>query len=948
MKYRFFLLAICFALTQWARAQEPLHVSVILMPPYPSYVDELVSLGNEAIITIQNMDFQTGYDVKLGLTVDGNNGVTLSTRADALPLQPIQVGPGETVMFTGADLTTLYNNYGANDIDYSGITIEQIINDQALPDGLYQMCVRAYGYYTNQPLSSPAPSGCAAPFTVIAVDPPIITLPTQNQNMVAIDPQFVNFSWIPVSAMLPDLRYRIEIMEINEAMQNPYDAFDYPDFLFFQEDNLISNLFLYGPEHPEMTPGTQYAVRVRAYREDGLLNINNQGYSDIVLFTYGDPVVGGGDGDSDDPGGPFDPDGTDDGGDPIVLTHTFPLEGLGDQILDCGANCNVNVSGSGNGTMAVGDMVDIGHFKMLVTGLSGSGPYTGKGVIQPTDYFPVGIKVDFAEIRVNQAKQVVEGSAIAEIRDGTWAQSAWADVRDYTQDFNPSANTMEQAWALASDPNFYLETVQDMHQQIGTSLPFSIGEENQRLQVAGMIFEAERASYALGYFEKLADDIHGERYLAFMGKDLCMTPGGPALGPNEAVLELMEDVRFNLDGKTSLTFKAAKDGRNGTQVFFDCNGFVGISATGLARLDPSTITPVDQQGNALADTVVAPFSAVFTDWSDWIAVVNLANEINGADYYRYAELEGYDFKITQAVVDHSISRNAPEMAFPDLYTGVKSDEWQGVYVKEFALLLPGFIKDYEGENNRSNILGSDILIDHGGFTGRIQAQNVLSKGEGNLGKWHFTIEELEVEIDQNDLRNAKMEGQLKVPILEDPLNYLADVEFTPISGTTHTFMLETTGEYEVPIWFAEATFAPNSGVQVMVSNNVATVEASFHGTISFEETLGEVDKNNLTDIEFTDLVVRNRKTPQGGYVSIGDIGTGLSTEELVVAGFAATLDQIGWNEDNVGDAALVLGVGLSFLGDDSPIGGGTVLRFESKINEYVDSVYNRQIDWYKS
>src|SRR5690606_5446047 len=120
----------------------------------------------------------------------------MHTRADALPSQPIDIGPGETLILSGTELSVIYNNYSENDIEYSGITIEQIINDQSLPDGVYNICIRAYGYFTNEPLSHGSPAGCAVPCSVLSVDPPIITYPLNQQTMIPIDPQLLNINWI--------------------------------------------------------------------------------------------------------------------------------------------------------------------------------------------------------------------------------------------------------------------------------------------------------------------------------------------------------------------------------------------------------------------------------------------------------------------------------------------------------------------------------------------------------------------------------------------------------------------------------------------------------------------------------------------------------------------------------------------------------------------------------
>lgn len=163
---RIFLgLFILFCSATNIHAQQPLNVNVVLTPPYPNNADELINLGEEAIITIHNTDFQNAYEVKLGMTVNGSGGVSINTKEDALPAQSLQVNPGETLILTGTELSSFYNSYTQNDFDFAGITAQEIINDQSLPDGRYTICIRAFDYFTNAPLSAPAPSGCAAPFT---------------------------------------------------------------------------------------------------------------------------------------------------------------------------------------------------------------------------------------------------------------------------------------------------------------------------------------------------------------------------------------------------------------------------------------------------------------------------------------------------------------------------------------------------------------------------------------------------------------------------------------------------------------------------------------------------------------------------------------------------------------------------------------------------------------
>ncbi|MCA1763642.1 MAG: hypothetical protein LC664_11715 [Flavobacteriales bacterium] len=922
--YRILLgLFIIFCSTTNIYAQQPLNVNVVLTPPYPNYADELINLGEEAIITIQNTDFQNAYEVKLGMTVDGSGGVSINTKEDALPAQSLQVNPGETLILTGTELSSFYNSYTQNDFEFSGITAQEIINDQSLPDGLYTVCIRAFDYFTNAPLSAPAPSGCAAPFTVVTIDPPIITNPVNQEIVNPIEPQLLNISWIPVSIALPDLRYRLEMVDVSDGPINPYDAFSTPDFLFFFEEGIFTNSFLYGLEHPALELGNQYAVRVRAYREDGLLNINNQGYSDIVIFTYGEA--------------------DDDESETIILGQTDGTGNLPQQDLDCGGDCNVFVPvGGETGTISPGSTVQIGHFDLYISTASGSGTYTGTGVIQPTDYMPVGIKVSFNNLQVNANNRVISGKATADIRAESWVDQTWSDVNAFGQNQNINFNNLSEAWDAGTDPNFYLENLEAAYQQVGTTLPVLIGSDNHKLQVVGMEFNPGRAAYNLAYFQKINDDVHGERYLSFIGRDLCITPAGPAVGADEASLDLVKDIRFTFDNKTSLTFAAHQTASQGTQVKFDCSGFVGIEASGWARFDPSVIKAVDDEGNQIADTVAAAFTASYTDWADWIAYIDFLNVPqddptagNDDRFFQYQELDDYTLKLTNAYMDHSISDNHPTMVFPENFNGVTSADWQGVYVEEIQMLLPEFIESYESEDKRVSLAGYDLLIDSDGLTGKIEAENVLTQEEGTLGSWKFSLNTISIEITANELHNANFQGSLKIPIIEEPFDYEANVQYLPL-GTLHTFDLNTTGDYTVPVWFAEATLAENSNITVNVAEDLLAVEATLNGTLSFAPVIGDIDKNNLTDITFDDLIIRNKKAPK--YVEIGHIGTGVTAQSLALAGFGAIIDHIEWDEGSAEEAGLLLGVGVDLAGGLGSISGGTELFMKTKIENYADSV----------
>ncbi|HRN35685.1 MAG TPA: hypothetical protein PLL18_02095, partial [Flavobacteriales bacterium] len=203
----------------------PISVSLVLAPPYPLHADEVLDMGDNTLISLQNNNPFESYTLYLGSELDGSNGVNIRTRPEARPQTPIELAPGASLLLSGTELQAFYNNYNESDLLYSGITLEDLINDNALPEGLYTLCVRAYDFLTGLPLSGPSPLGCSAPFVVVTADPPIITSPTNGQELPYTDPAFFTITWIPPSVSAPDLVYRLEMMDITGLPINPYDAF---------------------------------------------------------------------------------------------------------------------------------------------------------------------------------------------------------------------------------------------------------------------------------------------------------------------------------------------------------------------------------------------------------------------------------------------------------------------------------------------------------------------------------------------------------------------------------------------------------------------------------------------------------------------------------------------------------------------------------------------------
>ena len=151
----------------------PLQLNIQINPPYSANYASYFQGPQQMVLTIVN-NSTTTYSIYLAgsvATLDGS--ISVSTNADSpWPGAPLNVPPGSNV-YTGADLQPFAENTNAI---YTGITQQDVING-ILPEGDYQVCLRAYNFNNQQPLSAAEPSGCSNTFTINYPAPPQLLTP---------------------------------------------------------------------------------------------------------------------------------------------------------------------------------------------------------------------------------------------------------------------------------------------------------------------------------------------------------------------------------------------------------------------------------------------------------------------------------------------------------------------------------------------------------------------------------------------------------------------------------------------------------------------------------------------------------------------------------------------------------------------------------------------------
>lgn len=259
-------------------------IKVSILPPYPSKVTDYASRPQQVLIMLRSLN-NLAQDIQLRGTITGDNGVTLQVDPRYRSPSPIHLNGGETRQLNGTDISQLFDY---NQLLFSGISKDNVIRGNGLPEGNYQICIQAFNYTTGQPLSSGEPLGCSNVFPVSNIEPPIILSPFNDQPVSALTTQHFVISWTTPAGAPPATQYTISMVEILDG-RNPNDAIlSATNPLFFQQTVSTTNLLLYGPAMPALTPGRRYALMIAAKDPFNTVTFRNNGRSEVSSFIYGD------------------------------------------------------------------------------------------------------------------------------------------------------------------------------------------------------------------------------------------------------------------------------------------------------------------------------------------------------------------------------------------------------------------------------------------------------------------------------------------------------------------------------------------------------------------------------------------------------------------------------------------------------------------------------------
>ncbi|WP_291911038.1 fibronectin type III domain-containing protein [Chitinophaga sp. CB10] len=279
------LLFTLLLLPLWAAGQinHPVMVNVQLNPPYSLYLSDYAAPDVQRMqvhILLKDLT-ESNYKCRLRVTIEGI-GITIQNKT-GFYVAPFIINGGEMVTLSGADLAPYFDT---RNLVIQGLDNSFTRNGAKLPEGIYRFTVEVMDYNRNTVISN-AGSAMVASFLSY---PPIINLPMANAKVDAMDPQNVLFQWMPrhtasVNAAF-NVVYKFRLVELVPQDRDPNDAMRSLRPIY--ENILQQTSLVYGPGEPALTPGNNYAVQVQAIEADGKDMFVNDGFSEVVKFTYGE------------------------------------------------------------------------------------------------------------------------------------------------------------------------------------------------------------------------------------------------------------------------------------------------------------------------------------------------------------------------------------------------------------------------------------------------------------------------------------------------------------------------------------------------------------------------------------------------------------------------------------------------------------------------------------
>jgi hypothetical protein len=251
------------------------------------YLSDYISRESNRVLILTNT---TGQQRNIFLRVKieqlSSPGYYLRTDENFKPFTPIALAPFETKTLFASSQDWEFMAEGRL-VDNIPAPIKRRIQATGiLPEGEYQICIQAFDFATDQPVSQAEPAGCQF-FMVSLGSPPQILLPSCGDS---ISQEYPLISWTPAIILqsMPDIVYDLYVVELTNRVLNPQEVME-QSILYrggnpFVVENLRQTFYQYLPGDPPLNPNSRYVMCVVARSSRGSAMFENNGRSEICMI----------------------------------------------------------------------------------------------------------------------------------------------------------------------------------------------------------------------------------------------------------------------------------------------------------------------------------------------------------------------------------------------------------------------------------------------------------------------------------------------------------------------------------------------------------------------------------------------------------------------------------------------------------------------------------------
>ena len=696
----------------------PVQATGSMIPPYSLTISDYASTRSQDLMYTLTLNdpIEPSRQVYFRVKVKHNFQTIYQTDPN-FATQPMTLQQFQPTMITGADLALYLNTNALQAV--AGTPVSNL-----LPEGFNQICLEVMDFERRVPISREI---CVGGFFK-TLDAPLLDLPTCDGTTNISTTQNLMFRWQPRHLGQPNapslVQYIFKLVELQPGFTNPFDVFDVSPQIY--TTTLTTPTFFYTDLEPQLEDGKTYAWRIQAQDPAGSNVFQNEGKSPVCSFT-------------------------------VTRSKTTANNAPPQLIPSCGAPLTnygpITYTKPSSQLLSVGDDIKIGYFDMKITQLNSTGDsYSGEATVH-VPFLKAHIKVDFLDLKIDPNKQVYEVTSVKAKSDVNMNLQANDLTKVGLANKLKNSSLLSQLSGLTNLQSAGSRKISTRSSSNLTpiGLPLIMDRAGMpSVVILDLNFTATNAKLAAVGIEKGTNN----QTTGLSGADVPFTPHG--VGQNQG-LSLGNDYEWTLADGSKVKILG-----NQTSAKLDCNGFAGYNLKGVYIFDRSVALPADgSNGN-----VTANFTGSGNTLKDFIA------DVAKVDDFKLPNVNDYVFSLENGKLDLSNTSNPSNINFPTAYTDSKANDWTGFNFDKIKVKLPNQWK-FGNTSTTSNVelTKGQLVIAKDGLYANLSDNNILTFQNGKVKDWNVSVDKLTLAISKSQIGNSEVEGQLKLPVLDNALTY---------------------------------------------------------------------------------------------------------------------------------------------------------------------------------